>query len=155
MHEARRLFDLMVEPAFTEWQENLASERHARVVAESLNNVPEWVFHHLTKEGHSKARQFRAAMAETLPEFRIIIDVANGTKHVELTDPLRKVTRADQTSIDSYETFDDIGNFDGILNVDELTAWTVTLDDGSREDLYDVVVKSIEMWKTFLEDKGV
>lgn len=155
MNEARRLFNLMVEPALAEWQGNLASERHARIVAESLNNMAEWVFHHVTKEGHSKPGQFRAAMAENHPEFRIVIDVANGTKHVELTDSRRKVTRADQTGIDRYEFVDDVKNFDGIVNVDELTAWFVNLDDGSREDLYYAVVKSLEMWENFLSDKGV
>ena len=149
------MFNVMVTPAFDDWQKNLASERHARAVTESLNNVAEWVFHHLSKEGHSKPEKFRAAMADAHPEFRIVVDVANGTKHVELTDSRRTVTRADQTGIDKYDTVGDVKNVGGIVKFSELTAWFVNLDDGSREDLYDAVVKCISMWENFLSDRGV
>jgi len=156
MNKARWFLDEMVKGAYEDWRRDQLSERRVRCVTGFVNDMAEWAYHHLSLESSFKsAIAYRSHMTQAHREFRIVADVANGTKHVVLSSGKQSVTNAEQTRLHQHESIDSVVDFDSIEDFDSLSEWIVELDTGSREALGPLLRTSIQMWESLLIEKGV
>ena len=162
VNKARWFLEEMVKGAYEDWRSEPLSERRARCVAGFVNDMAEWAHHHLHLD-YKKAADFREYMKRQHADFHIVVDVANGTKHVKLREPSRAsgqldnriVTHAEQMQLHSHDDIDSVPDFDLIEDFDSLSEWIVELNDKRRKSLAPLLHTCIQMWGDFLKARGV
>jgi hypothetical protein len=161
VNEARWFLEEMVKGAYEDWRSQPFSERRARCAAGFVNDMAEWAHHHLHLD-YKEASDFREDMKRQHAGFHIVVDVANGTKHVKLREPRgssrldnRIVTHAEQMHLHEHPDIDSVPDVDSIVDFDSLSEWSVELNDGRRKSLAPLLHTCIQMWDDFLKARGV
>jgi hypothetical protein len=94
----------------------------------------------------------RHQIVEICPDFALVGDVANVTKHAHLTKYESKVARAQCISEVLFIT--EFSDDEGIYT-DARKAVVVSLKDGTERDLFEVVTNVINFWGSHLASLGV
>lgn len=94
----------------------------------------------------------RADVAAQCPDYDLLGDIANASKHRELTRGTPKVTRAESIyeQVVVTEHSDDTGTF-----TDARKVVNVKLDDGTERELFDIVTSVINFWGEALAAWGI
>lgn len=157
----RKFFDIHVKPTYEAWLVNLTSERLAKHAVSEANIMAERMFHywrdHDTAQiyGAPTAGKYREALVnQECRDFRLVWDVADAHKHFELDRPSRRITRADQTKkaphVYGGPTY--YGARDAHFGGSHLV---VTLDDGTKRPLSNVLENVMDMWERLLTQMGL
>jgi hypothetical protein len=149
----RQFFERHVRPNYEEWRQAPLDERRAKNAVSEANNMAERAFHYWRDRdpnqiyGARNAGQYRRELAaRECPDFALVRDVADAHKHVQLDRGSRQVTRHDQTAAEPTRWNEVRWNeapWNGQL--------VVTLDDGTRRPLRDIMRNVIAMWERLLD----
>jgi len=100
-------FQKYVVPAYEDWRKNPSDIRLAKLLASELNNIAEhyWTQNHQTSptmvDSTSSATRYRDSLANILPEFGLIRDVAECHKHVFLDRRSAKIRSDNDVAVES------------------------------------------------------
>jgi hypothetical protein len=149
----RQFFEQHVRPNYDEWQQDPLNERRAKNAVGDANNMAARVFHHWQGRdpnhiyGARSEGEYRSELAaRECADFALVHDIADAYKHVELSRPSRHVTRYNQTAAEPTRWNTVRWNeapWNGQL--------VVTLDDGTRRPLRDIMRNVIAMWERLLD----
>ena len=147
----RKFFEQHVRPNYEEWLHEPLNERRAKNAVGDANVMAARAFHYWKDQDPNQIyraqseRQYRDELAaRECADFALVRDVADVYKHVELDRPSRRLTRYDQTAASGYgEGRWGEGPWGGQL--------VVTLDDGTKRPLADIVHNVIAMWERLLD----
>ncbi len=160
MKPPRRFFEEMVQPSYRDWCEEPLAEHRAKGTVGFLNDMAERMFHHLGLDktyGPRGTRKYRDSLTESCPDFGLLRDVADGTKHFRLARPNRRVSTAEQTGRGAFvwETWGDRWE-DAAYKWEETgDLLIVELDDGVQRSLISIVNNVISMWERLLHENGI
>lgn len=136
MRNPRDYFERLVKPANEDWRDQMLAEHRARAVAMYLDSMADVVFVHCnpTSQCNKKAYQdakkkYRHDLAKQTPQYGIIRDVADSTKHIHLDRNPRDLTLIDQTFLKNYPDFDVVESTDALDDWDETALWVVEKND--------------------------
>jgi hypothetical protein len=93
----------------------------------------------------------RAQMAQICPDYDLLGDVVNASKHNLLTKGNPRINSADDIRIARHYVFEDE---DGVYPSNSKSI-EISLKDGRTRELFDVLTNVVNMWVTFLHDAGV
>lgn len=118
--------------------------------------MAERMFHYLKLEkdyGSRGTGKYRNALAEGCPDFGLLRDVVDGTKHVHLSRSNRRISSEEQTKQDAL-IWDKLGDTweDADYTPEETDNIIVTtLDNGEQRSLISIVNKVMAMWEKLLD----
>ncbi len=118
------------------------------------------MFHHLKLEKVYRNRgpaQYRDALAEECPDFGLVRDIADGTKHIWLRRKNRRISSAEQTGRGSL-IWDKLGDKfeDADYSWEEAgDLLVVTLDNDEQRSLISIVNNVMSMWECLLNENGL
>lgn len=147
----------MVKPSYADWRAEPLAQHRAKAVVGFANDMAERMFHFLglqEKYGSGGAGQYRNTLAEQCPDFGLLRDVADGTKHYRLSRPTRKISGADQTNIEAltWDRLEDTwADAEYLWNETEAII-VVTLDNDEQRTLISIVNNVMTMWERLLND---
>ncbi len=104
MNMPRDFFETMAKPSYRDWRAEPLAQHRAKATVGYANDMAERMFHHLGLEKVYRDRgpaQYRDALAEECPDFGLLRDIADGTKHFRLDRASRKISSAEQTGPDA------------------------------------------------------
>lgn len=155
MSAPRDFFEKMVKPAFRDWRKEPLAEHRAKATVGFANDMAERMFHYLGLEKKYGARgtgEYRDELAKDCPDFGLLRDIADGTKHFQLRRPNRAISSAEQTKRsaltwdkleDKWEDADYTWEETGDLLV-------TTLDSSEKRSLISIVNNVMSMWEELL-----
>ncbi len=160
MKPPRRFFEEMIKPSYRDWREKPLAEYRAKATVGYLNDMAERMFHHLGLDkayGTGGTGKYRAALAESCPDFGILRDVADGTKHFRLGRPNRRVSTAEQTGRGAivWETWGDLWEDADYKWEDTGDLLIVRLDSGVQRSLISIVNNVILMWERLQDENEI
>jgi hypothetical protein len=121
--------------------------RSATIAAEAL-------FH--LREHLSAHKPSRATIERQCPEYGLLADIANATKHKQISrqTPHGPPLVNDAEQIKEQIVLTEYKDADGEYHFTEKTV-VVTLSDGSTRDLFEVLTVVINYWENFLFSQGI
>jgi hypothetical protein len=122
----------MVKPAFKEWREDHLAEYKAKAVAGYINALAEEYAHSQGIQERKKISDLRDKLSAECPEFGLVRDIADGTNHRIVNRGTSRIGGAQSTKIEVH------GDSEELI---------VTLKDGSKRVLLDLIQSSMEMWE--------
>ncbi len=140
MNMPRDFFETMAKPSYRDWRAEPLAQHRAKATVGYVNDMAERMFHHLGFEKVYRDRgpaQYRDALAEECPDFGLLRDIADGTKHFRLDRASRKISSAEQTGPESGDLL------------------VATLDTGEQRSLISIVNNVMSMWERLLEKNGL
>lgn len=146
----RRFFEQHVKPNYEEWLQDPLDERCAKNAVGVANVMAARVFHYWKDQApnpiydaQSEGAYRSELAARECADFALVRDVAAAYKHVTLDRRSRQLTRYDQTAASGWgEGRWGDGPWGGHL--------VVTLDDGTRRPLSEIMGSVIAMWGRLL-----
>lgn len=156
MSTPRDFFENMVKPSYSDWFAEPLAEHRAKATIGFANDMAERMFHHLGLEkdyGPRGTGKYRDMLADNCPDFGLVRDIADGTKHFQLRRANRKITSAKQTTRGAL-TWDKLGDTweDANYTWEETSDLLVTtLDNGEKRSLISIVNNVMSMWEGLLE----
>ena len=160
MSMPRDFFENMVKPAYRDWRVKPLAEHRAKATIGFANDMAERMFHYLGLERDYGAREtgkYRNALGEACPDFGLLRDIADGTKHFRLDRPNRRISSAEQTGRgalnwaewgDNWEDADYTWEESGDLLM-------TTADNGEQRSLISIVNNVLSMWERLLNENGL
>ncbi len=160
MNMPRDFFETMAKPSYWDWRDKPLAQHRAKATVSYANDMAERMFHHLGLEkvyGPRGSAQYRDALAEECPDFGLLRDIADGTKHFRLHRANRRISSAEQTGRgalswaefgDNWEEADYTWEESGDLLM-------TTLDTGEQRSLISVVNNVMSMWERLLNENGL
>jgi len=154
----REFFDKYVLRAFNDFCRNPNDEYLAITAVTYANIMAEWMWHHCKGTSHVYGAvtesQYRDALtSKECGDFGLLRDVADGFKHVRLTQrpKSRRVSSADQTGAKPVRWMNATGEEVTWLNdagdkVTWVSAIIIELDDGSTRPLLSMLADVVAMW---------
>ena len=145
MHgRARAFFAGTVRPTVEEFFADVNNIRRGRLAAIVLFHMADyWNIEVSPQPTKSTLRAIRRALITDCPEFSLIGDVANASKHDRLTEGNPKISGSDQIARAA-------GIFDAPFNTamfNEASIVMVTRDDGTAQPLAGIVRAVMQMWE--------
>lgn len=138
MMEALRTFMAnMITPALETWRADPLSEHKAKAVVGYVNDLAERYAQALGRKGRKQIAEVRDKLAQECSDFGLVRDVADGTKHWIIDRETSRVHGAESTKIE---------------NSGGSCAIVITLKDGSKRKLMDVVEGAVAMWADKLSE---
>jgi hypothetical protein len=125
----RAFLESMVEPALQTRRADPLAEHKAKAVVGYINDLAE---RYARTTGRNDTHRVRNELAAECPDFALVRDVADGTKHWIVDRPNSRVHGADSTRVETYGTSPSI---------------VVTMKDGTKRILMDAVENCMAMWK--------
>ena len=150
----------MAKPSYRDWRVEPLAQHRAKATVGYANDMAERMFHHLGLEKVYRDRgpaQYRDALAEECPDFGLLRDIADGTKHFRLRRASRKISSADQTGrgaltwdkwADKWEDADYTWEETGDLLI-------TTTDSGKQRSLISIANNVMSMWEHLLNENGL
>ncbi len=160
MSMPRDFYETMVKPSYWDWRGEPLAQHLAKATVGYANDMAERMFHHLKLEKVYQDRgpaQYRDALAEEYPDFGLLRDIADGTKHYRIGRPSRKISSAEQTGRGSL-TWDKLGDKfeDADYSWEEAgDLLVVTLDNGGQRSLISIVNNVMSIWERLLSENGL
>ena len=160
MSTPRDFFENMVKPSYRDWRAEPLAEHRAKATVGFANDMAERIFHYLGLEkeyGRRGTGGYRDALAEDCPDFGLLRDIADGTKHFQVSRANRMISSAEQTKRDAL-TWDKWGDTweDADYTWEETGDLLVTtLDNGERRSLISIVNNVMAMWEKLLNENGL
>ncbi len=160
MSTPRDFLEKMVMPAYRDWRVQPLAEHRAKATVGFANDMAERMFLYLGLEtdfGKRGIGKYRIALAEAYPDFGLLRDIPDGTKHFRLNRPNRKISTAEQTGRGAL-IWDKCGdrweeaNYTWEESGDLLMT---TADDGEQRSLISIVNNVMSMWERLLNENGL
>ncbi|MBN9532650.1 MAG: hypothetical protein J0H10_04760 [Alphaproteobacteria bacterium] len=149
---AREYFDEIAFPDFGEANANPASLRYAFHCASSLYHLHEFVFaEHKSALNFKKARDFDRELCEKSGDFKLIRDIANTAKHMELDRDPQRITHIANTAVQSTSYGEGnygAGPWGGGQRV------RIHVGPNSYEEFSHVATKVMSMWQSMFAENG-
>lgn len=160
-HNTRTYFVQRVLPSyetFVDYYNNREFGLHKDIfnagnIAESLRDIPEHMFTEIgIATGHKDAYEFRKSISDSHRYYKIVCDLANATKHREITR-----NNPSFSSLDDVKVYIAIVRYDDILGKYYRTRklLEVKLLDGSVCDIGELLHKSVILWSNQLISSGL
>ena len=150
----------MVKPSYRDWRAEPLAQHRAKATVGYANDMAERMFHHLGLEKVYRDRgpaQYRDALAEKCPDFGLLRDIADGTKHFWLSRKNRKISSADQTGRGAL-TWGKLGDKfeDAAFTFEESgDLLIITTDSGQQRSLISIANNVMSMWERLLDKNGL
>jgi hypothetical protein len=160
MNMPREFFETKVKRSYEDWRAEPLAEHRAEALFGFANAMAERMFHHLALEkkyGERGEGRYRDELARTDPDFGLLRDIADGTKHFKLDRGNRKISSAEQTGRGAL-IWEKIGD------KFEDAAWTyeesgdlviTTTDSGKQRSLISIANNVMSMWERLLNENGL
>ena len=160
MKTQKEFFEETVEPSFQDWRDEPLAEHRARALFGFANDMAEGMFIHLELEkiyGVRGMAQYRDTLTEKCPDFGLLRDIADGTKHFKLDRGNRKISGEEQTGRgaltwakggDKWEDADYTWEEAGDLLL-------ATTDSGKQRSLISIANNVMSMWERLLTENGL
>ena len=160
MKTPRDFFEKIVKPSYQDWRDKPLAEHRARALFSFANDMAEWMYHHLRlkkKFGERGEGRYREELHRTDPDFGLLKDIANGTKHVWVTRRNPMISNAGQTgqgaltwdkSGDTWEDADYTWEETGDLLI-------TTTDSGEQRSLFSIAKNVMLVWERLLNENGL
>lgn len=168
----REYFDRYVEPAYADWRANTLSERHAKIAANEINNMADYMLTHFTQHEPSKvygiskpdnaglATYRRNLCLQECQDFQTVWDIADAHKHQALFR--KSATVADTDKVSPVVSFvagmfgaAPFGSFPFGGGGADVTALYVELLDGRKLLVSSLLDNAITMWRRLLVASGI
>lgn len=150
----RNFYDNHVRPNYDDWLANPLDERLAKNAVAEANNMAARVFRHwrcldpAQLYGAAREGEYRKELAvRECPDFALLRDVAEAHKHVVLDRCPRQVTRSDQTEPEPHVYRGPSYYGSAVYGGSQLV---VTLDDGTKYPLSEIMQNVMAMWERLL-----
>lgn len=146
MSRATDFFTSTVKPTADEFLSDTRDIRRGRLAAIVLYHMADyWQLENKTT--FNTLSILRDELINKCQEFSIIMDVADASKHGQLTRPTRKLSSSEQITMAPglFEAPFGVGVFNEALEV------IVTLDDGTSRPFIGVVQSVLSMWEMMLQ----
>ncbi len=159
METPRDFFETKAKPSYWDWRDEPLAEHRALTLFGFANDMAEQMFHHLALEkkyGKRGQGQYRDELTRSHPDFGLLRDIADGTKHIRLDRASRKISSAEHTGPDAL-IWDKIGDKfeDAAYTFEESGDLLVaTLDTGEQRSLISIVNNVMSMWERLLKENG-
>ena len=156
----RDFFETMVKPSYWDWREEPLAPHRAKASFGYANDMAERMFHHLKLEKDYPDRgpaQYRDALTEECPDFGLLRDIADGTKHYQLDRNNRRISGAEQTGPGAL-AWDTAGDKfeDAAFTFEESGELLITTtDSGEQRSLIAITSNVMSMWERLLTEKGL
>ena len=160
MSMPRDFFEKVVKPSYQDWRDEPLAEHRAKALFGFANDMAERIYHHFALEkkyGKHGEGRYRDELGRTDPDFGLLRDIADGTKHFRLGRTNRKISSANQTGRGAL-------TWDKLEDKWEDTAYTfeesgdllmTTLDTGEQRSLISIVNNVMSMWERLLNENGL
>ena len=125
----RAFLENMVKPALQIWRDDPLTEYKAKAVAGYINDLAE---RYARVMGRNDPHRVRDELTAECPDFGLVRDVADGTKHLIVERPNSRVQGAESTKVEMY------GDSPSIV---------ITLKDETKRNLMDAVDACMAMWE--------
>lgn len=149
---AREYFDEVVEPDFAEAAANSDSLRSAFHCASSLYHLHEFIFSdHKSSLNFKSAREFDKDLCARSNDFKLVRDIANTAKHMELTRDPQRITHIANTAVQSTgygEGRYGAGPYGGGKRV------RIQVSATDYEEFSQVATNVVAMWRTMFSQNG-
>jgi len=148
---AKEFFTLMVEPTVTEFIQYPHDIRRALLAAMVLNHMAD----HVALEGitstdrhamNCQVKKIRESMLATCPEFQLIQDIADATKHAKLSKTTREVSSSNQISATPGLFHAPFGE----AVFQQAVVVFATLKNGSSKPLLPAIEAVLQAWRSML-----
>ena len=160
MSMPRDFFEKVVKPSYQDWRNEPLAEHRAKALFGFANDMAERIYHHFALEkkyGKHGEGRYRDELGRTDPDFGLLRDIADGTKHIQLGRTNRKISSANQTGR-GVLTWDKLGDKweDAAYTFEESgDLLMTTLDNGEQRSLISIVNNVISMWERLLNENGL
>ena len=160
MKTPRDFFEVNVEPSYQNWRDEPRDESRARALFGFANDMAEGMFIHLEFEkeyGKKGVSKYRDELARTHPDFGLLRDIADGTKHFRLDRASRKISNQGQTGRGAL-IWDKVGDKfeDAAYTFEEAGDLLITTtDSGEQRSLISIANNVMSMWERLLETSGL
>lgn len=153
MKNALEFYEDRLLPEYTKWINDRVGQDKVRNVIAALDEMADWLYKSIPGE---KARagsvsNYRDLVTQVLPDYGLIRDIADGTKHMSLDRPKRRVTHASQIKETGYCRFDEVRDVGALSDWGGLAEWGVTEDNGTWTPLAPVIEQMKAFWEKKLE----
>jgi hypothetical protein len=144
---SEQFFQSVVEPTAREYLDDIGNVRRGRLAAIVLNQMADyWA----VDDGSVSARDLRSLLLQECRLFSVIRDIADATKHAQVSRVNRVLSEEGQLSRPPGLFQSPFGT--GVFS--EASVATVTLDDGQQLPLEDAVRAVLSMWETKLQGRN-
>ena len=158
MNMPRDFFETMAKPSYKDWRAEPLAQHRAKATFGYANDMAERMYHHLGLEkSFPRPAQYRDVLTEECPDFGLLRDIADGTKHFQLSRENRQISGADQTGRGAL-TWDKVGDKfeDAAYTYEESGDLLITTtDSGQQRSLISIANNVMSMWESLLEKNGL
>ena len=160
METPRDFFETKAKPSYWDWRDEPLAEHRALALFGFANDMAEQMFHHLALEkkyGKRGQGQYRDELTRSHPDFGLLRDIADGTKHVRLDRGNRKISSADKTGRGAL-TWEKLGDTweDADYTWEETGDLLITTtDSGKQRSLISIANNVMSMWEHLLNENGL
>jgi hypothetical protein len=149
LSRSKNFFASIVEPTVVEFDREPLNLRRGRLAAIVVYHMADyWWNEH--KAAYPKLADLHLHLVGRCPEFGVIRDVADASKHAELIGPQKRLPRK-MTSTEQVQTTPGIFQAPFGTGVFREAAYIYAeLDDGTKPPLLGAVRATIEMWRGLL-----
>ncbi len=160
MNMPRDFFETMAKPSYRDWRAEPLAQHRAKATVGFVNDMAERMFHYLGLENDYGARgtgAYRDSLAEECPDFGLLRDIADNTKHFRLNRANRRISSAEQTGRGALSWAKTGDNWeDADYTWEESGDLLITTDDsGEQRSLISIVNNVMSMWERLLNEKGL
>ena len=155
---AREFYDNYLLPNFLEWEQYPLDERRAMNATISANQMADWYFQHLQREGiplneATTPTKLRDKLAsQYCADFKLVWDVADAHKHFALNRKSADVKNAIDTGV-RVTSYVEKGYWAEGYVADQKVI-SIDLGDGKLVDLARLVRNVLVMWENLLKQHG-
>ena len=158
MNVPRDFFETMVKPSYKDWRDEPLAQHRAKAMIGYADAMAERMFHHLGLEKDlPRPAQYRDALTEECPDFSLLRNIADGTKHFRLNRDNRQISSADQTGRGAL-TWEKLGDTweDADYTWEETGDLLITTtDSGKQRSLISIANNVMSMWEHLLNENGL
>lgn len=143
--EIKNSFDLFkkLEAEYEDLKNDELSSRHAINCAMTAWHLTDWAFEDLReRHGYTNIGEYRNSL--NCPSLKIMHDIANGGKHLNLARPKAGINDTVKTDGDFNSDFDKRDFLVGSLDL--------IMADGTTKDFFDEITIVVGFWKKYLSD---
>lgn len=139
---SRDLLQKLIED-FEELKNNPLSSRIAINCAMTAWHLTDWVFkEYIARHGYAKTGEFRDSLG--CPSLFIMHDIANGSKHLEVSRPKSIISETEAHNGFFGPAFFDFKSFD-------VDSFKLIMENGEAKLFTDEVARAVTFWKQYLD----
>jgi hypothetical protein len=143
-------------PTYEDWRSDPTLHHRANALAQAANNMAERFAHYYgfaSRKAPKRPTDYRALLRQDCPEFGLIWDIADGTKHVALDRASAEIKHIDQAAMSKKMA--DWGKLSEVKTLAGHQVLVVTDNAGARHRFPDLIEAVMVKFRELMAKEGI